>query len=329
MHFLRLIRYPNLLIIILTMVLMRYGIIQPILGTLGLTLEFPLYGFISLVMSVVLIAASGYLINDYFDVQADTINRPDTVVIGKYIKPETAYRIYYILNFCALVPAFYISYKIKTLPLFIIFPVTIGLLWFYSTTYKRQFLVGNILVSVIIGSIPFLVALYEIPPVFQNNREYLLSYHLNFNIIFTWIGVFALFAFLVNLVREFIKDTEDFEGDMLYGRKTLPIVLGISATKIIITTLTGTIILALGWVYFKYLRLVYLYNTDNTNSYVTSFDIVTFFYFLLLIFIPLLVVLYLIITATEKKQYTLSSQILKLVLLAGSLFAIVVRFKVN
>ena len=315
------------MIIILTMVLMRYCIIQPILGIFNLSLEFPFLCFLGLVASVVLIAASGYLINDYFDVQADSVNRPGKVIIGKYIKQRVAYNIYYIMNICAIVISFYISFKINNLALFIIFPVTAGLLWFYSTTYKRQFLIGNILVSLIVASVPFLVALFDIIPVIKNNHEYLMTYNINFNVIFTWIGAFALFAFLINLIREIIKDAEDFAGDMLNGRNTLPIRFGLKWAKIITSSLTALIIIGLGWIFIKYLSFTYIYDSIGTESD-KQFDILTFMYFILLIFIPLLIFIYIVLKATERKQYTNASKILKLVMITGILFAVVVKLKI-
>jgi 4-hydroxybenzoate polyprenyltransferase len=308
------------------MVLMRYCIIQPILGTYKLLLEFPFLYFLGLVMSVILIAASGYLINDYFDIQADTVNRPDKVVIGKYIKTDVAYKIYYVMNFCAFGISLYISYKINNISLFVIFPVTAGLLWFYSTTYKRQFLIGNILISLIVASVPYLVVLFDITPVLKNNHEYLMAYNLNFSVIFTWIGAFALFAFLVNLVREFIKDAEDFAGDMLYGRNTLPIVMGLKWTKIIISGLTTFIIIGLGWIFFKYLGYTYVYDSTG-NEAERHFDFITFLYFLLLIITPLVILIYIILIATDKQKYTLASKILKLVMITGVMFAVIVRLK--
>lgn len=307
---------------------MRYCIIQPILSTYRLSLEFPFIYFAGLVISVVFIAAAGYLINDYFDVQADTINRPEKVIIGKYVNHKTALRIYYAINLIALAISFYISFKIKNISLFIIFPVTVGLLWFYSTTYKRQLLTGNILISLIVASVPFLVALYDISPVVKNNHEYIITYNINFYIIFTWIGGFALFAFLVNLIRELIKDAEDFAGDKLYGRSTLPVVTGMVSAKIVITGLSVLTLSGLGFIYYNFLRLTHEYDSTGTETG-ASFDVVTFLYFLLLLFIPFLLTIYIIIAAKEKKQYSLASSILKFVMVTGVLFSIIVKIKVG
>ena len=327
MYFLKLVRYPNLIIIAVTMVLMRYCIIQPILSTYRLDLEFPFISFSGLILAVILIAAAGYLINDYFDLQIDTVNHPDKVIIGKHIKAAKALNIYYVMNICALVISFFISYKVNNISLFIVFPITIGLLWFYSTIYKRQLLTGNILISLIVSFVPILVALFDISTVAKNNHEYLIAYKIKFDVIFIWIGAFALFAFLVNLVREIIKDTEDFKGDSLNGRNTLPVAAGLTVTKAIIINLTVIILLLLGFIFYKYLRFSYNYDASGMITNIT-FDVVTFLYFLILVFIPFFIFIYYVIIAKEKKQYTVASKILKLVMITGILFAIVVRMKI-
>lgn len=310
------------------MVLMRYGIVQPILSTMGLHLELPVIFFLGLIISVVLIAASGYIINDYFDLQADTVNRPFQVVIGKYITPGIAYKLYFVFNCVALILSFYISYQIGSLALFIIFPVTIGFLYFYSTTYKRQVLVGNVLVSLLTACVPMLVALYDIIPLIKSNREYLMTYNLGINIIFIWVGAFALFAFLVNVVRELVKDAEDYEGDLLYGKNTLPIIWGSVVTKITIISFISLIIIGLGWIYCKYLCFIYIYDKVGSDSFYTKIDFITLLYFLVLIFVPLGYIIYLVSIARERKQYHLASRLLKLVMVAGVMFALVVRIKV-
>jgi len=316
---LRLIRFPNLVIIAATMLLIRYAIIQPTFIQYGIDLEFPLLHFIFLVLSVILIAAAGYMINDYFDVKIDMVNKPDDVIINKYFKDKSIFRAYFILNGIALGLAFYISLKVGIIALFLVFPVTIGVLWFYSTTYKQQLLVGNILVSLLIAMVPILVALYEMPSIHLKYQDFPGAYRVLLNVIFTWCEVFALFALLVNLTRELIKDAEDFEGDNVYGRNTLPIVFGIRIAKIAVNFLVLVIIFLLSYIFFKYLKVTNL----------GRFDWVTFSYFSLLLIIPLGIAGVIVFIAKVKKQYTIASMIVKIVMVAGILYALVAMFKLS
>lgn len=315
----RLLRFPNLLIIASTMLLIRYAIIQPIFIQYGIGLELPLLHFIFLVLSVLIIAAAGYIINDYFDVNIDMVNKPDEVIINNYFKAKTVYRAYFILNSIALALAFYISSKVGILALFLIFPVTIGVLWFYSTTYKKQLLVGNILVSVLIAMVPILVALYEMPSIHAKYHDFPGAYRVLLNVIFAWCEVFALFAFFVNLIRELVKDAEDYEGDNVYGRNTLPIVLGIKGTKITINVLILLTMCFLSYVFIRYLQITNL----------GRFDWVTFGYFSLLLIIPLGISGRMVFMANRKKHFTIASTIIKLVMVAGILYTLVARFKLS
>jgi 4-hydroxybenzoate polyprenyltransferase len=305
---------------------MRYCIIQPLASHIKVNLIFPLPFFLLLVVVVVMIAAAGYIINDYFDVKSDMVNRPKKVIIGQLIKPKAAYNAYFILNFMALGTALFLSIKIGSFVLFTIFPIVIGMLWFYTTTYKKQLLIGNILVSGITAGVPILVALFEILPIYHR-------YHVAFaeseltqsvvkawlNGVFAWIGMFAFFAFIVNFIRELIKDLEDIPGDQEIGRNTVPIVFGIRTTKIIITSVIVAVIAVLSHVFYHYL----------TPSCAGKFDLVTFLYFLLLIFIPLIVVITLVNKSKTKKHYAFASLILKCLMLIGLLYAIIVKLNID
>jgi len=313
-HIFRLIRIPNLLIIALTMVLIRYCIIQPIFIRYYIDLEFPTLLFMLLVLTVVLIAAAGYMINDYFDVKTDLVNRPDKVIIGKHIKASKVYLAYFVINFIALGISFYLSVSVGVTSMTFLFPLAMGLLWFYSTTYKRLLLTGNILVSIIVAGVPLLVALFEMPLIHVKYLHYPLAYSILLKIIAAWCGTYALFAFIVNLIREFVKDIEDFEGDIAYGRTTLPIAFGLKTSKIVVVTLIAVTIVII--------EVTFIYLLEPNKL-----DLITFAYFHLLLIIPLLIAAILIFMANQKKHYTIISLIIKLVMVSGLLYAIVVRLK--
>ena len=308
-NFLRLIRYKNLLIIVLTQYLMRWSIIKPILEVYEFKLQFTELNFFFLVMATVFITAAGYVINDYFDTKTDLVNRPETVIVGRLMNRRWAIKLHVILNVIGIGLGAYISFYIGIPALTIVFILITGILWFYSTSYKRRFLVGNVIVALLTALVPLMVILFEIPLL---NKEYGLLIHemrSDFTHIIIWISAFALFAFLLTMIREIIKDVEDFEGDSAYGRKTMPIVLGVLNSKIVIITFILTTLFSLLFTSISFLN-----------------DIFTLIYFIVLLIIPLLFLVYKIIVANDKKDYHSASNLSKLIMLAGILYALVANY---
>ncbi len=305
--FLKLIRIQNLLIVAATQYLMRFAIISPILKVNNFSLQMSEFDFFILVLSTVFLTAAGYVINDYFDTRTDSMNRPEEVVVGKSIERRTAMTLHVVLNILGIIGGFYVSYKIGLYQLGVIFIIVSGLLWYYSTSYKRQFLIGNLLVALLTALVPLMAILYEMPLLNKTYKEILIANHANFNHIFFWVSGFSFFAFITTLAREIIKDTEDFEGDSAYGRNTIPIILGIRWTKIIVSSLLIITISALITVYFKYLEG----------------SVATLLYGLLTLIIPITIEIYLIIKADDKEDYRFASNLLKFIMLAGILYSIV------
>ncbi len=171
-------------------------------------------------ISTILIAAAGYIINDYYDVKIDLINKPDRVVIGKSIARRFAILFHTALSFAGVGCGFLISWKIGVINFLSAF-----LLWLYSNYLKRQPFVGNLTVALLTGlSIELINVLYDV-----NNQL---------------VTIYALFAFFMTLIREIIKDMEDLKGDNSFGCKTLPIIWGIRKTKVLVYFLMIIFILA-------------------------------------------------------------------------------------
>lgn len=313
LDFLKLIRYKNLLIIAATQYLMRYCIISPILKVSGLELQLDHFHFVLLVLSSILITAAGYVINDYFDTGTDMLNRPETVLVGKVINRRMAMLIHILLSILGIGIGIYLSVKINILALGVAYLLASGVLWFYSTTYKRQFLIGNLIVAIFTAMVPFIVVLFEVPLLNQQYKEVLIRLNMNFNSILGWVGGFSFFAFLSTLIREVIKDIEDFKGDRAFGRNTIPVVLGIKASKIITIGLIFITIFALLYIYFRHLF--------HTNA--GQIDFLTLFYFIVLLIIPFLLLIYLIIKAEKKNHYHRASNLTKFIMLAGILYSLV------
>jgi 4-hydroxybenzoate polyprenyltransferase len=208
----------------------------------------------------VFITAGGYVINDYFDIKTDLINK-GKVIVGTKIPRRQAMMWHNIFNITGVSIGFYISWKAGYFMLGSLFLIVSGLLYFYSSSYKRQFLIGNIIVAILSAMVPLLVVFYEWPALYR-------YYTLNaialpeINFIFFWVGGFALFGFMTTLTREIIKDIEDFEGDAAYGRNTVPVVLGVLSAKVVSVSLIIITIalLYLTWYFFinDTLTLIYL-----------------------------------------------------------------------
>lgn len=252
MYFIRLIRPVNLLVIALTMYGMRVYFIPRIHMSHAQENSEPL-DFFLLVFSTVLIAAAGNIINDYFDVKADKINKPHKVIIGKYIKPRWAIVLHWILNFVAFAIACYLSWRYETFWYVFIHLLSINSLWFYSMYFKRRFLIGNIIIAGLTALVPILCGIHFLEFI-QSQRDYLpSSWSIETPLHTGWafgsyfntfvVLVFAFYAGTLNLIREIIKDIEDVEGDLVLRAKTLPIVLGKRKTKIIAITLLVLLLL--------------------------------------------------------------------------------------
>ena len=314
--FFRLIRWQNLLIVAFTMVLMRYAIIEPVANMItfihvsgtaveSLQLQLTLIDFIILVFAVVVIAAGGYVINDYFDIRTDLINRGE-VLIGTKVPRRKAMMWHNILNLTGVAAGFYVSWRIGYFWIGTIFLIVSGLLYFYSAAYKRQLLIGNIVVSLLTATVPFMVAAFEIPPIYK-------YYVLNamempeINILLYWVLGFSLFAFLTNLIREIIKDMEDFEGDKAYGSRSLPVYAGLKISKIVVITLLVITVVMLILVWYVYIN-----------------DLLTIIYIGVAIIIPMGFTGFVVVRADSQNDFHRGSFIMKIVMLTGVCYSILV-----
>ena len=315
---LSLVRFPNLLIIAFTQYAMRYLLMEPLLPSDTFELQFGDFQFALLVFSTMLIAAAGYIINDYFDTRADLINKPARVVVGVAISRKVAMILHMILNIAGVGIGVYLAFYVGLPSLSLVFVLSTGLLWFYSTNYKKQFLVGNLTVAFLTGLVPLMVVLFEIPLLNREYGEVMIRYDADFNYLLAWVSAFSFFAFITTLIREIIKDAEDFEGDNAYGMKTVPIVLGDFWTRFVLVVLIAATLFALVFLLFKYI----FFSVDPV-------DYISLVYFSLLLLLPLVFLLIQVITARSKKAFHRASTLIKLVMLFGILYAVVVFYLVS
>lgn len=315
---LKLIRFPNLLIIAATQYAMRYLLMEPLLPSSTFELQFGGFQFALLVFSTMCIAAAGYIINDYFDTQADLINKPKRVLVGIKISRREAMILHAILNIIGVGIGVYLAFYIKLPSLSLVFVIATGLLWFYSTNYKRQFLVGNLSVAFLTGLVPLMVVLFEIPLLNREYGEVMIRNNASFNYIFAWVSAFAFFAFLTTFIREVIKDAEDFEGDHAYGMKTIPIVLGTFWTKFLLVTLIAATLFMLIALLLKYIVFS-----------VEPMDYISLIYFALFLVLPLVLLASQVLSADTKKGFRRASTLIKAVMLAGILYSVVVFYLIT
>lgn len=308
--FLNLVRWPNLLIMALTQVLVRQCLLVPILRTAHMDAQLPAAGFILLIVGTVLIAAGGYTINDYFDRKIDRVNRPDHMIVGSLIYPRHAMAYHLILTSLGIVAGSFAAWMTGKLYLSLIFIMVSGLLWFYSTTYKREFLLGNIIVALLTGFVPYIVLLFELPLLavsYGSDVQPIIP------ILFSWVLGFSAFAFLVNLVREIIKDCEDFEGDQAYGKKTIPVIWGMFSARIIASAILLIVSVLLMFIWFMFLR-----------------EHFTLVYFALMLVVPLLLLTLMLLRRNpdQKKLHRISLG-LKIIMLNGLGYMIVANLIIN
>jgi 4-hydroxybenzoate polyprenyltransferase len=294
---------------VITQYAMRWGIIQPMLELNGFALQFDSFHFALLVLSTVCITAAGYVINDYFDTHTDFLNRPRKVLVGTSIPRRNAMAFHIVLNIIGVGLGIYISFVIDILTLGLVFLLISGVLWFYSTTYKRQFLIGNLLVAFLTALVPLMVAIFEIPELNDAYRETLIKNKTDFMYIFYWVLAFSFFAFMTNLIREIVKDAQDYEGDSAYGRNSLPVILGMKTTKVVVEALILVTVALLVFAYIQYLG-----------------DTLTLVYFSLFLFLPFLFLVFKTYYAESKENFRLIGNVLKIVMLFGILYALIARY---
>ncbi len=238
MNYIKLIRWQNLLILALSQVLIFYSVIVPTLRAYSIDNIASSYVMWGMLIATCLIAAGGYVINDYFDIKIDRINKPERMIITNGIEKPMAMKFYQALTGLGIIIGLGVSYMVGSFTLAFIFVVAPGMLWFYSASYKRQLIIGNMIVAIAAALAVLL------PLIAQNNileREYgdLLKQTQILVQLYSIVCGFALFAFLFTFIREIIKDMEDEAGDREMECATLPIVCGTMLSKWIVTGITA------------------------------------------------------------------------------------------
>jgi 4-hydroxybenzoate polyprenyltransferase len=214
----------NLVIVAFAQLMTAYFLVETTRKGLPVLQDINLY---LIILSTVILTAAGYMINDYYDVKIDYINKPDEVIIGKGMKRRVAIFLHSILNISGVGIGLIVSPRIAVINFIASF-----LLWLYSNSLKRLPFIGNFTVALLTGTAIWMIGYY-----YQKSELLVLTY--------------AIFAFFINLIREIIKDIEDRQGDRKHGCRTLPIVFGFRNTKRIIFLIAICFVCAILVVTFK------------------------------------------------------------------------------
>lgn len=309
--FFRLIRVLNLFFIFLTQLLFYYFIIVPQYAILSSSHpRLNDYNFFMLALASIFIAAAGYIINDYFDINIDRVNKPQRLVLDNIISRRWAMFFHLLFSLFGLALTALVSKNLNNWVLFSLNLTSVIVLWFYSTIFKRKLLVGNVIISLLSAWVVMVLYLCEMQLDFngalvQFNQAILKIYQL--------AVVYAGFAFIVSLVREIIKDMEDIEGDRKYFCKTMPIVWGIVPTKLFVSV----------WMVVLAAILFFLMGYAFLKGYFMMSGYVLFF----LVF-PLIGMLLLLNKASQSRDFKKLSSRIKLFMLLGILSMIVYYYHI-
>ncbi len=267
MHFIRLIRPVNLLIIALTMIGVRQYMFQFSEPYNTSELNFWL-----LVASTVIIAAAGNIINDYFDVRADRINRPNSVIIGKFIKRRWAIVSHWCFNVIAFCIALYLGWYYQSFVFLIIHFLSITFLWWYSVSLKKKPVIGNLLVAFLTVLVIYLTQKFVLLDSLVDDKMMIYTNDRVFDIPSVYIvWIFMGMAFVQNFSREIIKDAEDVKGDVIIGARTIPMILGSTLT----TKLIGMLLLIFplayfSWIFFQFEQFDWISSLPITLAALTN-----------------------------------------------------------
>lgn len=305
--YLKLIRIQNLFFIAFVQYLMQQVVLVPILQIYGFdtSMEMGMLGL--LITATVFIAAGGYVLNDYFDVKIDAINMMNHQIVGNKISRSKAMFLHQLLTGIGVLCGLLLAYSARSFTLAFIFIVIPGLLWFYSASYKRQFLIGNLVVAFIVAISVLTVGITQLAYLQKEYGNLIFETPIP-SLFYGWIGGFAVFSFLSTWIREIIKDMEDEKGDREMECRTMPIKWGINRTK---NFLYGLIIITILCLFLA-------------NELFIQFEkLLTLKYIIFCLAVPFGVLSYLIFKAKVPTEFHQASTLSKYIMLSGVLYSFI------
>ena len=306
----KIIRWKNLVIISLSQIFIKFFFIDFFIQKDQLLNE----NFVILLIVTILIAASGYIVNDIYDYNLDQINKPEKVVLGKFLKSRDAIIIYMMFNSLAIVLSIFLCMKIEQEIYILVFLLIIYCLWLYSKKLKKYKTIGNILIAFFISLSILNVPLFSYKNILSDDRFF----------VFLIISIFSVLAFLINVKREIIKDIEDIEGDKIHKVKSLPIIFGTKKSKLV-TIIIGIILMFAisSLITFQILilrsdLLLDVGGNQFSNPQIWGANYISIIY-MFIILIMFFYVELLILNATTKTNFTKASKLLKYLMLLSLL----------
>ena len=293
-----LIRWKNLVITAFYQSILYFMLILPAFKMAGMQPQLDLPLIILFILCTICIAASANIINDILDVETDQINKPSSPLVSGQISGKTAWMIYLSMLTGGFIMALYVAWKIEKIHLTVIYIGMQALMYYYSRTFKKTGLPGNIIVAISIAFVS-LIMLWSEPEIIQSN---------NLQGVKIIITGFSVFVFFINLARELVKDIEDMEGDKSSGLSTLPINSGIKVTKWLASVSLFILVIC----------LVFWTFTNKTLDFrMQVFPLV-------ILGGPLILSIFRIYKADIKIHFTRISKLLKYIMLLGLLYLLLI-----
>jgi len=265
------------------------------------------FNYILLVIATICVAAGGYVINNIMDQETDEIAKPQNRVVGVSISETVAYNWYIGLTIVGVGIGFYLSNVIYKPTFASMFILVATLLYMYATSFKQIPVLGNVVVALLLSTSIIIIGLFDILPAIDADNRFRMKE------AFSILMDYAIFAFIINLIREIVKDLEDMDGDYQSGINTLPITIGIPKTKIIVGILT---VISIG-------MLAYYI---NSNLFELDYVI---YYTMVFIIGPLIYFGVKLMNAETKKQLHHLSLVLKIILFFGILSVAIIVFNLK
>ena len=314
MKYLKLIRIQNLLLLAFMQVLFRYTFLKTATFTTLTTsknfLALSHFQFFLLVLATVCIAAAGYVINDILDQETDEIAKKR--IVGKSISESTAYNLYVALNLIGVGSGFYISNVIQKPSFAALFIFTAAILYVYATWLKQIAIVGNIVVALVLSFSILILGIFDLVPSTHEGNEIWEGNKVQMRRVFSILTDYAIIAFIINFLRELVKDVENTDTDYASGIATLPVLIGKSRTMKIVFS-------------FSFLPLILLLIYINNN--LRNYDYAVY-YFLLFILAPLLFFTIKTWSAKTQKEFATLNLVLKIILFFGIVSIAVITYSV-
>jgi 4-hydroxybenzoate polyprenyltransferase len=283
----------------------RYGF----LDLQNITLALTHWQYILLVLATVCIAAGGYIINNIFDIQTDTENKPEQVIVGKIISETQAYNMYIGFTIIGVAIGFYLSNVINKPSFASLFIIIAATLYFYATNLKRSLLIGNFIVAILLSFSVIIIGVFDLFPMTNEENKPIMR------LLFSIILDYAIFAFIINFIREIVKDLEDYGGDLNQGMNTLPIVFGLNRSSKLVFGLS-------------FIPVVLILNYINSNLFSYGLLYATI-YGIVLILAPLLYFTIKMWSAKSTRDFHHLSTVLKWILFFGILSIVVITVNIQ